>query len=576
MLDLRRLRLLRELHARGTIAAVADALRYTPSAVSQQLAVLEREAGQPLFERAGRGVRLTDAALVLVGHAEALLDRAELAEAELAAAAGAPAGRGRIGAFQSAAHHLAAPAVAALAVSAPALRCELVEAEPEWALPALERGDFDLVIADEWDTQPLARPPALERHDLLRDEVRVILPADHPLAADGGPGPDRRPARRAVGDRPRPHGLERPLRPHLPPLRRASTPTSATAPTTAASASPWSPTASPSASSPSSSARGRSRASPSARSPTATSTAPSSPPPAPATPRRPSVQALLAAVQAPGRCTESALIATVAAACRPLVGRDQTRARSRASVVLLLIVSIAGAAKGKPVKTVKVTVAIENASGSVVRDWSLGVGLAPGTRLVRAKGMKASGKTKAITLTPKVGARPRRRRHAHRCASSSAARRCRAPTRSAGATCTSGPKQRAGRTLKVRVTCRLKAPGPTEPQPSPTPAGPGATAEPSPDPGSRRAEPQSVPVGRPRPRRPPPTRRRTPSRPYVDMTLGAPSDAPDIAAARAATGAGATTLGFITALGNTLPGRLGRARRHGHRHGVRHSPSRPA
>ena len=92
MLDLRRLRLLRELHARGTIAAVADALQFTPSAVSQQLAVLEREAGVPLLERAGRGVRLTDAALVLVGHADALLERAELAEAELAAAAGDVAG----------------------------------------------------------------------------------------------------------------------------------------------------------------------------------------------------------------------------------------------------------------------------------------------------------------------------------------------------------------------------------------------------------------------------------------------------------------------------------------------------
>ena len=83
MLDLGRLRLLHELHARGTIAAVADALRFTPSAVSQQLAVLEREAGVPLLERAGRGVRLTDAALVLVDHARVLLERAEVAEAEL-------------------------------------------------------------------------------------------------------------------------------------------------------------------------------------------------------------------------------------------------------------------------------------------------------------------------------------------------------------------------------------------------------------------------------------------------------------------------------------------------------------
>src|SRR3954447_17584890 len=101
MLDLRRLRLLRELHVRGTIAAVAEALQYTPSAVSQQLAVLEREAGRPLLERAGRGVRLTDDALGLVGHAEALLARAEVAEAELAAGGGRVAGRARIASFQS-------------------------------------------------------------------------------------------------------------------------------------------------------------------------------------------------------------------------------------------------------------------------------------------------------------------------------------------------------------------------------------------------------------------------------------------------------------------------------------------
>src|SRR4051812_9447409 len=99
MLDLRRLRLLYELRERGTIAAVADALQFTPSAVSQQLAVLERDAGVPLLERAGRSVRLTDAALVLVEHAAALLDRAARAEADLAAAEGTVAGRARIAAF---------------------------------------------------------------------------------------------------------------------------------------------------------------------------------------------------------------------------------------------------------------------------------------------------------------------------------------------------------------------------------------------------------------------------------------------------------------------------------------------
>src|SRR5919109_1457634 len=111
MLDLRRLRLLRELNQRGTIAAVADAFQFTPSAVSQQLAMLEREAGVPLLERAGRGVRLTDAARVLVDHAGALLERAALAEADLAAAAGTVTGRGRIAGFESVALTLAIPAM---------------------------------------------------------------------------------------------------------------------------------------------------------------------------------------------------------------------------------------------------------------------------------------------------------------------------------------------------------------------------------------------------------------------------------------------------------------------------------
>lgn len=182
MLDLRRLRLLRELDERGTIAAVADALQFTPSAVSQQLAVLEREAGVRLLERAGRGVRLTDAALVLAEHAGALLDRAALAQADLAAAAGTVTGRGRIASFQSAAIRLALPAIEALARDAPRLRCELIEAEPEQALPALALGDVDLVLGDEWQHQPWRLPAGLQRHELLREPVRVVLPAGHPVA----------------------------------------------------------------------------------------------------------------------------------------------------------------------------------------------------------------------------------------------------------------------------------------------------------------------------------------------------------------------------------------------------------
>jgi DNA-binding transcriptional LysR family regulator len=182
MLDLRRLRLLHELRGRGTIAAVADALQFTPSAVSQQLALLEREAGVKLLARAGRGVRLTDAGLVLAEHAEALLERAQQAEAELAAAEGTVSGRVRIGSFQSVMLNLVIPATKALSRTAPQLRCELVEAEPEDALPLLELGDLDVVLADEWQHQPRRLPSGVDRHDLMYDVVRVVLPARHPVA----------------------------------------------------------------------------------------------------------------------------------------------------------------------------------------------------------------------------------------------------------------------------------------------------------------------------------------------------------------------------------------------------------
>ncbi len=180
MLELKRLRLLKELSERGTIAAVADALQFTPSAVSQQLALLERETGVRLLQRSGRGVRLTDPARVLVEHAEVLLERAARAEADLAAASGTVAGRVRIATFQSVALRIALPVMEALVESAPKLRCELIEAEPEQALPALATGDIDIAIGDHWQHQPWRLPPGLDRHDLLRDPVQLVLPHDHP------------------------------------------------------------------------------------------------------------------------------------------------------------------------------------------------------------------------------------------------------------------------------------------------------------------------------------------------------------------------------------------------------------
>jgi DNA-binding transcriptional LysR family regulator len=187
MLDLRRLRLLRELRDRGTVGAVATALDYSPSAVSQQLRVLERETGAELLERNGRRIRLTEGGLTLARHAERLLAAAEEAEAELAAADGRVAGTVRIAAFQTATLALVPAALSALALAHPQLRLEVIEAEPEAALHELALGELDLVIADEWEYVPRVRLEGLLREELLSERVRLVLPADHPLASGGKP-----------------------------------------------------------------------------------------------------------------------------------------------------------------------------------------------------------------------------------------------------------------------------------------------------------------------------------------------------------------------------------------------------
>jgi DNA-binding transcriptional LysR family regulator len=184
MLDLKRLRLLHELHRRGTVGAVADALSYSPSTVSQQLHTLQREAGTTLFEPAGRNLRLTDAALVLVAHAEDLLAAAELAEADLAAAAaGAVAGIVRVGSFQTASLHLLLPAMVALRDRHPGVEVRLIEAEPAPALDALRSRQLDLVLSDEWSGEPRPRLPGLDREDLFAEPVQIALAADR--APDG-------------------------------------------------------------------------------------------------------------------------------------------------------------------------------------------------------------------------------------------------------------------------------------------------------------------------------------------------------------------------------------------------------
>ncbi|MEY2847907.1 MAG: hypothetical protein RI885_572 [Actinomycetota bacterium] len=173
MLDLRRLRLLRELSIRGTLAAVAESLAYSPSAVSQQLALLETEAGVPLFVRSGRRVQLTPQAVVLVEHTTALLERLELAESDLGTSLDSVRGTVRLAVFQSAALAIIPRALTALAARHPQLRLEVVQREPEAALSAVWAREFDLVIAEQYPAHSAPLVADLDRVPLCTDALRL-------------------------------------------------------------------------------------------------------------------------------------------------------------------------------------------------------------------------------------------------------------------------------------------------------------------------------------------------------------------------------------------------------------------
>ena len=184
-LDVRRLRVLRELAARGTVAATADAMGYTASAVSQQLSALEREAGVDLLEREGRRLRLTDAGRLLVGHAEALLARLEEAEADLEASTRTVAGSLRIAAFSSAARTVVPAAIELLLAEHPDVEVEVLDEDPGEALPLLRLGDRDVVLGHDFPFEAPLADPAFHRVDLMDDELALALgPSRHDLVPD--------------------------------------------------------------------------------------------------------------------------------------------------------------------------------------------------------------------------------------------------------------------------------------------------------------------------------------------------------------------------------------------------------
>ncbi|MEV7993085.1 LysR family transcriptional regulator [Streptomyces sp. NPDC086077] len=182
MLDLQRLRALHAVSVHGTVGAAAVALGYTPSAVSQQIAKLERETRTVLLEREGRGVRLTDEAHQLVATAAELLAIVERAETDLEERRGLPAGRLTVAAFPSAARGLLPPVLADLAKRHPALDARLTEVDPHLSVDLVAKGAIDLAVAHDWDIAPLPAPAGVEQAAIGDDLCDLLVPEDHPFA----------------------------------------------------------------------------------------------------------------------------------------------------------------------------------------------------------------------------------------------------------------------------------------------------------------------------------------------------------------------------------------------------------
>src|ERR671928_1161268 len=178
MLDVRRMRVLREVAAQSSFSAAAEKLGYTQSAVSQQVAALEREAGSTLIERNPRGIRLTDAGEALVRHADKILARLAEAEAELEAIAGLRSGRLRLATFPTAGATLVPHAVREFNQRHPEVELSLIEAEPHESLPLLRAGELDLILVEDTDVRD--DDEDVELVHLLDDPMHLVLPTDHP------------------------------------------------------------------------------------------------------------------------------------------------------------------------------------------------------------------------------------------------------------------------------------------------------------------------------------------------------------------------------------------------------------
>jgi molybdate transport repressor ModE-like protein len=186
MLDVRRMKVLKEVAACGSFSAAAESMSFTQSAISQHVAALERETGTKLVERSSRGVRLTEAGRALVAHADAILARIDAAEEELAAIKGLRGGRLRLACFQSAGATLVPRAVAEFHRLHPDVDLGMIEAEPEDAREPLSCGEIDLALVYDFDSLPNMLDDDLELTHLIDDPYDMVVSRDHRLAKRRG------------------------------------------------------------------------------------------------------------------------------------------------------------------------------------------------------------------------------------------------------------------------------------------------------------------------------------------------------------------------------------------------------
>ncbi|MBN9743080.1 MULTISPECIES: LysR family transcriptional regulator [Amycolatopsis] len=176
-LSLHRLRMLRELHRRGTVTAAAAALHYTASAVSQQLAQLERDVGAKLFERLGRRVQLTELGILLTEHAEEILGSVERATLALEEAQGSMSARLTAGVWASVASGLLPTALTALAADYPGIQVRTKELAPEATADAVRDGSLDLSFVIDYSDAPMEWSDGLERAVVAVERLHAAVPA---------------------------------------------------------------------------------------------------------------------------------------------------------------------------------------------------------------------------------------------------------------------------------------------------------------------------------------------------------------------------------------------------------------